>query len=172
MQIPITALDIKFNSEAIRASLPDLPDLQIAVTHSKESSAWTDGCGSLWDYEKKAFTRKTSDYLILNSHFAGSYVEKVVEGVREVATGDGVKIGRIRIMRLNAKTCYTLHRDIEEFRYHIPLVTYHGCFFVHGETISRMPEVGRLYRFRTSEFHTAVNATFFDRSHMVFDTYL
>ena len=98
-------------------------------------------------------------------------MEEVIERVREVASQDGVKIGRIRFMYLLPKTCYTLHVDLEEFRYHVPLVSNKRCFFVNADQVERMCGIGQLYRFRTREPHTAVNASTETRIHLVFDTY-
>ena len=174
----ITATTLKFDSQKLIATIPDvklIPEfadhLQLSVTHSSQASTWFDSVGSLFDYTTKQFTRKTSDYTTLNQHFAGTYMEQVIAQVTEQAQQDGVKIGRIRFMYLLPKTCYTLHIDLEEFRYHIPLVSNKRCFFVNNDVVERMCSMGQLYRFRTKELHTAVNASTETRIHLVFDTY-
>jgi aspartyl/asparaginyl beta-hydroxylase (cupin superfamily) len=95
----------------------------------------------------------------------------MVNAVKEDAEKRGKMIGRIRFMRLKPKTCLTLHRDPDEFRYHIPLETGFNCFFVVGEQIYRMPTLGETYLLDTRDVHTAVNASNHNRIHIVFDTY-
>lgn len=174
----ITATPLHFDATAIKSTIPDvslLPDFdlvqQLSVTHSQNSDSWFDSTGSLFNYNTNTFERRTEDYTILNQHFAGTYLEAVIAQVQEQAKLDAVEIGRIRFMYLQPKTCYTLHRDIEEFRYHIPIVTNPKCFFVNADKIERMTVIGRLYRFHTRDLHTAVNASMDTRIHLVFDTY-
>jgi hypothetical protein len=138
----------------------------------RESTDWFDGVGSLYDYDQKRLVGTTEQYSLPCKKLEGTYIESVISKVEEVAKQDGVKIGRIRVMRIEPKTCYSLHTDPEEFRYHIPLETNYQCFFVVGKEVVRMPTIGRLYRFKTRSEHTAVNASFTVRLHIVFDTYV
>lgn len=137
----------------------------------RESSDWFEGTGSLYDYSRNEFVDSTSNYTTTSSKLGGTYLASVIETVESMAAIDDVKIGRVRILRLLPKTCYTLHADSDEFRYHIPLTTNDGCFFVAGDRITKMPTVGQLYRFQTDEKHTAVNASTQSRTHIVFDTF-
>jgi hypothetical protein len=133
-------------------------------------SLWNLGCGSLWSEKYQRYTSRTGNYTGLPSFFVGTYVEEVIEDVKRIAMPK--KIGRVRLLTLLPKTCYSLHIDEEEFRFHIPIQTSHDSFFVSGTTIDRMPEVGQLYTFKTDEEHTAVNASLTEkRTHLVFDTY-
>jgi hypothetical protein len=131
-----------------------------------------DGICSLYSYEMKKFINFTDEYTAFNSEFKNTAFEKVYKIVQDVAKKDGVQIGRTRLLRLNPKTCYSLHKDIEEFRYHVPITSNKSCFFVIADKIFKMPQVGSLYRFYTKETHTAVNASFEIRDHLVFDTYI
>lgn len=174
----ITATPLHFDASAIRYTIPDVTQLpefdtwqQLSVTHSQSNAGWFSSVGSLFNYDLNIFDRHTEDFTILNQHFVGTYLEAVIAQVKEQAVFDKVEIGRIRFMYLQPKTCYTLHRDLEEFRYHIPIVTNPKCFFVNADKVERMPMIGRLYRFRTNEQHTAVNASNDVRIHLVFDTY-
>lgn len=174
----IIALPKKFDTRKIMSCFGNLSSIegfeelnQLAIMHSTKSDSLFDGCGSLYDFKLRMFTNKTSDFTILNKMFVGTYIETVVDEVNKQAIIDGVNIGRVRILQLNPKTCYSLHQDPEEFRYHIPLITNDKCFFVNNDIIERMPMIGTLYKFRTKEMHTAVNASFEKRIHLVFDTY-
>lgn len=125
--------------------------------------------GTNWDYEKnemkvpeQAFT-KTCDV------FSKTYTESVIEQIREDYT-----IGRVRFLVLNPKTTYTWHKDLEEIRLHIPLKTSMGAFFIWLDrepedriVCQRMRHVGHLYSFKTTNWHTAVNADTATRIHLV-----
>lgn len=167
-----------FDVSRIFDSLPKLSDFiefkhngQLSITHSTTDDSWFAGTGSLYNYDTRKFEHSTSDFNIINTKVIGTYLETVIHDVIKQGKTDGVLIGRVRILMLNAKSCYTLHMDPEEFRYHIPLITNNKCFFVSGDNIDRMPLIGRLYKFKTKELHTAVNASFLARLHLVFDTY-
>lgn len=142
---------------------------QISLHAGKD---WFDGTGSLYDYMSGEFTRTTSEFNKTNPLLEDSYIGSVIKAVRAFAKNtDVVNIGRIRIMRLKPKTCYTLHQDPEEFRYHIPLYTSSSALFIVDNEVGKMPTTGLLYRFKTNAPHTAVNASFHERVHLVFDTY-
>jgi hypothetical protein len=146
-------------------------DNQLAITHAEREDSFKSGIGSLYNYQTGKFDRKTSDYTILNKAFVGTYIEQVVDEVKELAAKYWVKVGRVRALKLKPATCYVLHSDIEEFRFHIPLITDRGNFFVTNEGVEFMQEPGRVYLFATQEEHTAVNAGKRNRIHLVFDTY-
>ncbi len=144
--------------------------LQFSITSTKGEDIF-EGTGSLYDYGKKEFTSSTDQFTILNSVFKGSTFETVYNQVSSIAKQYGVKIGRSRWMRLNPKTCLSLHWDPDEFRFHIPVKTNEKVFFVVDDVCYRMPEVGSLYLLNTTKLHTAVNASFETRDHLVFDTF-
>lgn len=174
----ITALANKFDASAIMAGMPSEIEStefqlsgQLSITHAPGVPSWHDSTGSLYSTAAGKFTRQTKEYNELNSYFKNTYVEWVINEVQLVAAQDNVNIGRIRLMMLKPKTCYSYHWDPEEFRYHIPLITNAKCFFVNDMIIESMPTVGQLYRFRTNNYHTAVNASFESRYHLLFDTF-
>jgi hypothetical protein len=144
---------------------------QLSIT-GRDGTNVTDGIGSLFDYDLKRFTAATSDFTTINNDFKDDPILMcLVNAVKEDAEKRGKAIGRIRFMRLLPKTTYTLHKDPDEFRYHIPLETGYNCFFVVGEQVYRMPLVGETYLLDTRDVHTAVNASTHNRIHIVFDTY-
>ena len=137
-----------------------------------EANVWSCGIGSLYDNDQGKVITTTSTFNLINPHIKGSYIEDVIQDVTTLAANTyNVGIGRVRLMRLKPKTCYTLHLDPEEFRFHIPLVTNDQSFFVIGDTIHRMKYIGQLYILKTNDWHTAVNASYIDRDHLVFDTF-
>lgn len=76
------------------------------------------------------------------------------------------RLARTRLMRQSKKTCYSLHID-DTKRYHIPVYTNDNCFFVIDDKIYRLPSDGSIYLVDTTLMHTAVNASFEERTHIV-----
>ena len=144
--------------------------LQFSITSTKGEDVF-EGTGSLYNYGKKEFTASTDQFTELNSIFKSTSFQTCYEQIQSAAEQHGVKIGRSRWMRLNPKTCLSLHWDPDEFRFHIPVKTNDKCFFVVDDICYRMPEVGSLYLLNTTKLHTAVNASFETRDHIVFDTF-
>jgi hypothetical protein len=180
MNPSIFGLDNFFDARAILNCIPSeilndpeftIHHQQISITHSITDDSFYSSVGSLYDLDRKNFANRTSEFIILNKVFKGTYMEQVINEVTEVAKNANVKIGRVRLMMISQKKCYSLHKDFEEFRYHIPLITNDKCFFVVGDTVGRMPVEGQLYRFNTRQEHTAVNASLSTRIHLLFDTY-
>lgn len=73
---------------------------------------------------------------------------------------------RTRVMRMKPKTCYSYHSDMTK-RIHIPLITNENCFMVIEDEIFRYPADGNYYIMDTTKKHTAVNASFRERIHIV-----
>ena len=73
---------------------------------------------------------------------------------------------RSRVMRLKSKTCYSYHQDPTK-RIHIPLVTNPNCFMVIDDEVHRHPADGNHYLVDTTKIHTAVNASWEDRIHII-----
>lgn len=72
---------------------------------------------------------------------------------------------RTRIMKSNPKTCLSWHVDMTK-RVHIPLFTNNKCFMVIDDNVYRMPP-DKIYLADTTQPHTAVNASFEPRAHIV-----
>lgn len=74
---------------------------------------------------------------------------------------------RTRIMKLNSKIVYSMHRD-RSSRIHLPIVTNENCMMVIDRTLFHMPANGNAYYTETTLPHTAFNANFdFQRIHIV-----
>ena len=73
---------------------------------------------------------------------------------------------RVRLMNLKSKTCYSYHQD-QGKRFHIPIITNDNCFFVVDDKIVRYPADGNYYIVDTTKKHTAVNASWEDRIHLI-----
>jgi len=184
MALAVRQLNAQFNAALLlnelmakKDEVGQLDSNQFLLTpHStaklNEQARWVHGAGSLYDEATKRYWARTADFAELHESFKGTALVECVDLVREIAFSFGKKIGRIRMLTLDPKTCYSLHTDKEEFRFHIPLLTSSSSFFVCDEQIDRMPVPGQLYLFKTNAPHTAVNAHKFEqRSHLVFDTF-
>ncbi len=68
-------------------------------------------------------------------------------------------------MRLTSKTCLTWHYDSTP-RIHLPIITNDKCFMV-WENYTKHLEEGILYQVNTKIPHTAMNASFEERIHIV-----
>jgi len=69
---------------------------------------------------------------------------------------------RVRIMKLKSKTCYSYHQDWYKR-------LNDKCFFVIEDVIYRYPADGNFYIIDTTKKHTAVNASWEDRIHLIGD---
>lgn len=73
---------------------------------------------------------------------------------------------RVRIMNLKSKCCYSYHSD-QCKRFHIPIITNDNCFIIVEDKITRLPADGNYYIVDTTKKHTAVNASWEDRIHLI-----
>ncbi|MBC7741627.1 MAG: aspartyl/asparaginyl beta-hydroxylase domain-containing protein [Bdellovibrionaceae bacterium] len=144
---------------------------QVSISYRENGKPYQDGLGQAYtDQFEKLFDE--SDFKIIVDNEANPIID-IIDQVKLVAkTNFNFSIGRIRFMTLSSKSCLSYHRDIESFRFHIPLTTNQSCFFVVNDRVYRMPNPGTLYTLRTDVFHTPVNANKdFERTHLVFSTY-
>ena len=79
---------------------------------------------------------------------------------------EDLRMYRTRAMNLRSKTCYSYHKDPTR-RIHIPLVTNENCFIIVDDIINRYPADGGYYIVDTTRKHTAVNASWEERIHLV-----
>lgn len=76
-------------------------------------------------------------------------------------------IGRVRIMRMRPRLCYSWHRDLTP-RIHIPLITHPDNFMVINNESMHLYR-GTYWWTDTTKFHTAMNCSDKDRFHMVIE---
>lgn len=103
------------------------------------------------------------DFNIINEMFQGTYIEYIIKEIEKQ-----YKIYRGRFMMMKSKTSLTLHNDNTQ-RIHIPVYTNPKCFMTIEDEVIRLPE-GKIYLVDTTVEHTAVNASIFDRTHLVLCT--
>jgi len=147
----------KLNSEveALRTH-PELKDLiQISLRHRKGSSdPWREGAGSLWSpLEQRAWAHE-AEFTELHAALKGSEIEKVS---LQMMQSSGFQIGRLRILILPARRCYSFHKDTE-LRFHLPLVTSDQSVFLFANRPPlHFPADGRIYWADTRVGHSAMN---------------
>ena len=76
--------------------------------------------------------------------------------------------GRVRLLQVNARSCYSFHADPHPYRIHIPLITNDGSFMAVWGKLWQLKS-GYAYRVRVQEEHTAINTGSTHRVHLVFD---
>lgn len=128
------------------------------------------GSGSLYDHSIKAWCLDPYKFNNYISDINDTYIKAVCENIVSIIENDGYVSGRIRLLKLDMKTCLTYHVDTSDvIRYHIPIVTNDDVFFIIDDKVERMPVAGKLYSFDPRVKHTAVNASRQERIHLVFD---
>lgn len=75
------------------------------------------------------------------------------------------KLGRVRIMESDSKTCLTWHKDTST-RLHYPIKTQQGCFMVIQDEVFHIPQ-NEWWHTNTKVLHTAFNGSKETRLHLV-----
>jgi len=110
------------------------------------------GVGSALRFEDK-HDEKDFCYALFHTQYINSIIEK-----------HGMV--RTRVMRQSKKTCYTYHVDYTK-RIHIPVYTNDNCMFIVDDQVYRLPADGSVYLVDTTVKHTAINASFEERTHII-----
>jgi hypothetical protein len=76
-------------------------------------------------------------------------------------------IGRIRVMRIRPKRCYSWHSDLTP-RIHVPLITSTNNFMIINNESMHLHK-GVYWWTDTRKFHTALNCSEKDRFHLVIE---
>jgi len=76
------------------------------------------------------------------------------------------KLGRVRILKLDSRTCLSYHRDPEN-RLHIPIITNPGAMMIVNDESFHMKADGSVYYMNTTDYHTALNGGDSPRIHLV-----
>lgn len=141
--------------EKIKQELKLLPDFktQICLQGTKDNLDPFWGIGKWHEKYKKGYNEKDFDSFIFDLPYTNSVIKDL-------------KMFRTRIMNLKSKTCYTYHRDMSK-RIHIPIETNENCFLILDKEVKHYPADGNYYIVDTTQYHTALNASWEDRIHIV-----
>lgn len=141
---------------------------QISLRHRAGHESWLDGIGSLKNKEGVKFAEE-KDFTIWNKDLP-KYTRDVLD---QFQYKENVKFGRVRYMRLHAKTGLRVHYDFE-YRYHLALVTDRFAMFGHyyegSEEVAKcyhIPSNGTFYKVDTRLPHFVYNGSTEDRIHLV-----
>ncbi len=119
----------------------------------------TDAEGNLHVPVKDTILKET-DFNVLCNQFRGTQFEKVYEALDQKYI-----LGRVRIMKLQPKSCLSWHVD-EHPRVHFPIITQEGCFMIIEDKLKHLEE-NKWYYTHTTAKHTAVNSSNNARYHLV-----
>jgi hypothetical protein len=97
----------------------------------------------------------------LNFGFEETYFKSVY---KELLTK--FDLGRVRILKLEPRTCLSYHRDPEP-RIHIPLTTNPGALMIVDQFAVNLPANGRVYYTNTLKYHSVLNGGEHERIHLV-----
>ena len=141
-----------YDLNKIKHEIQDLPNWedQICLQGTKTIKDPYAGMGSARDLPEKEIEFK---YPLFDFPYLNSIIEEH-------------NLHRVRLMNLKSKTCYSYHKD-QGKRFHIPIITNENCFFVVDEEIKRFPADGNYYILDTDKKHTAINASWYDRIHLI-----
>jgi hypothetical protein len=103
-----------------------------------------------------------SDFKVLCTQFKNTLFEDIYNLV-----SNKYKIGRMRLMKLEPKTCLSWHRDADS-RLHYPIKTQKGCLMIIEDEVLFL-EKNVWYMTNTKLSHTAINASTESRTHLVID---
>lgn len=123
--------------------------------------------GSLFCKLSNKYLRKEYEFKYFIEAFKDLIFYRIYQ---ELSAVSPFQIGRVRLMKLNPKSCYSMHKD-DGIRYHVPLKTNEQAFLLFKENGAfQIPADGRVYGTNTMLEHTAMNGGDEDRIHLVFST--
>jgi hypothetical protein len=148
----------------------------INTVEDKSDNYWL-GTGSLiLDWEKykasenngivkieippKSVVLKEKDFCVVCDQFKNTVFEDIINMLKSRYT-----IGRVRLMKLDPKSCLSWHVD-SGFRLHFPIKTQSGCFMIINDEVMHLPEKTWWWT-DTTKNHTALNASKESRIHLV-----
>ena len=144
-----------YDIERILLEMESLPkwDFQICLQSYEGNRDHTFGCGLLKKIHDHGRLETDLTYKIFNIPYINSIIEEH-------------QLYRTKFFKMKPKTCYSYHRD-QTKRLHVPIITNDKCFLVVDDEVVRTPVEGSPYVIDTTKIHTAVNASFEERIHLI-----
>ena len=130
------------------------------------------GTGTLYDKLNQRWTHREGDFRYFANEFKLSYFYEIFQRVETALSSQSIaghprRIGRMRLMLMPPKTCYSMHED-PTVRFHLPLITNSQALIVfRSGHIFHLPANGDLYLVNTRNSHTAMNGGESARIHLV-----
>mgnify|MGYP001484750314 FL=1 len=146
---------MQYDVERILLEMESLPqwDLQICLQSYEGNRDHTFGCGLLQKIHDDGRLETDLTHKIFDIPYVNSIIEEH-------------QLYRTKFFKMKPKTCYSYHRD-QTKRLHVPIITNDKCFLVVDDEVVRTPEEGTSYVIDTTKIHTAVNASFEERIHLI-----
>jgi hypothetical protein len=145
---------------------------QIGLTHRPNAkNGWKDAIGSMFSADLKDRLGNEWEF----TEFHKDLPPTLKQILLDFAAGVGIRLGRIRLMKLPSKRGLTVHRDTS-VRYHLVLDTNIDSFFgfrdlkqVDGVAAKcyHIPADGHFYKVDTTKFHFVYNGGKTERTHIV-----
>lgn len=122
------------------------------------------GTGKIYDATHKKYIIPQDSFRIFNPRLQSSYLEHIWKNFP-------YPVGRVRMMILEQKHSYSLHRDAEP-RFHIAVNTHPDCYLIYRDAPQwyHIPSDSHLYRVEAHSIHSALNCSEQRRVHLVFDS--
>jgi hypothetical protein len=142
-------IDIYRLKEAIDNIPIDYKNQQISLQMREGSEdPWYESCGQL-----KSMIKAESEYNLIIPELKGTYIDEMFQLLP-------FEPFRTRLMYLDKKSCYSIHRDYQP-RYHVAIFTnpLAKIIFTEKERVFHIPSDGYLYFVDTREEHTAINGS-------------
>lgn len=176
----IEKTEFSFNLEKIRTdicSILENPDYnnfnnQVCLTGTSSTDSPLVGSGSLFyefdrDHNKilKKNPLQEQDFKYFLDEFKSTYLFEVYNSLIK-----RYQLGRVRIMTLKPKSCYSYHRDKFQ-RLHFAVSSEpESCGLIHDKKVYDIPCDGAFYLVNTQLMHTAFNTSVnTSRTHLVAD---
>jgi len=159
---PIDLERLQQDTLAIIAKYPFPDSRQICLTNCEHDAPAEarlyGGSGRLTDGDEFKFRT-------FNEEFKGTYFHEIYRRISEKYV-----VGRTRIALLKPRQCYSMHRDVSLYRYHVAIFTNPECFLVYEQFgIRHIPADGNIYRIHSRERHSAFNGGESDRYHLIIE---
>lgn len=140
-------------------------DKQISLTSPCEMGQDVHvGTGSLFDFTRNQWIKSESEFKYFIALFKPTYFYEIY---RKVSERLPFHLGRMRLMQLAPRTCYSMHQD-PQLRFHIALQTNPHCYMAFNkEGLFHIPKDGHVYATDTRREHTAMNCSTEPRLHLV-----
>jgi len=138
----------------------------ISLTHP-ENLLQADTRGIFWtrdneyeEYQVEKYVDETS-YRVFEPLLMTTYFKNIYDTLSK-----HYKLGRVRVLKLNSRSCLSYHRD-PECRLHIPIITNPGALMIVDNQVYHMKANGSTYYMNTKEYHSALNGGSEPRVHLV-----
>lgn len=165
--------DLSFNIEWLQADLAKVREahpfggaFKNCISLTRIPGAESDPRGLFWipgvqgEQQRESYVDERK-YTLFNPVFEETYFKRVYEKLLA-----RYELGRIRILKLEARTCLSYHRDPEP-RIHIPLTTNPGALMIVDQFAVNLKADGRVYYTNTLKYHSVLNGGETERIHLV-----